>query len=146
MDVLSCHISHKLMRLNTFSIFKVLPELLKVTHDRVIFEEYISFLVFDLFGECETVDEIIALADKLQKDIHNKKEHIFDKLIPDCLLDDLYWEPLVKNVDDKDKKKAFRKVCDQLCIQLIEYAHPYYSGVIERNSILCRVFKYSKEG
>ena len=96
MDVLSCYISCKLMRLNTVSIFRVLPKLQDVTYDRVIFEEYISFLVFDLFGECETVDEIIALADKLQKDIHNKKEHIFDKLIPDCLLDDLYWEPLVK--------------------------------------------------
>ena len=109
MDVLSCDISHKLMRLNTASIFRVLPKLQDVTYDRLIFEEYISFLVFDLFGECETVDEIIALADKLQKDIHDKKEHIFDKLIPDCLLDDLYWEPLVKGVEDKDKKKAFRK-------------------------------------
>ena len=115
MDVLSCYISHKLMRLNTFSICKVLPKLLEVTHDRLTFEEYISFLVFDLFGECETVDEIIALADKLQKDIRDKKEHIFDKLIPDCLRDDLYWEPLVKGVEDNDKKKAFRKVCDQLC-------------------------------
>jgi len=143
MEVLSCYISHKLMRLNTFSIFKVLPGLLKVTHDRAIFEEYISFLVFDLFGECATVDEIIALADKLQKDIRDKKEHIFDKLIPDCLLDDLYWEPLVKGIEDKDKKKAFRKVCDQLCTQLIEYVHPYYSGVIERNSLLCKIFKYS---
>ncbi len=144
MDVLSCYISHKLMRLNTFSIFKVLPGLLKVTHDRVIFEEYISFLVFDLFGECETVDEITALADKLQKDIHDKKKHIFDKLIPDCLLDDLYWEPLVKDVNEKsDKKKAFRKVCDQLCSQLLEYVHPYSSGVMGRNSILCKIFKYS---
>ena len=134
------------MRLNTASIFRVFPKLQEVTYDRAIFEEYISFLVFDLFGECETVDEIISLADRLQKDIHDKKKHIFDKLIPDCLLDDLYWEPLVKGVEDKDKKKAFRKVCDQLCTQLIEYIHPYHSGMVEKNSILCKIFKYSKEG
>ena len=72
------------MRLNTVSIFRVLPKLQDVTYDRAIFEEYISFLVFDLFGECETVDEIIALADKLQKDIHNKKEHIFDIPLSIC--------------------------------------------------------------
>ncbi len=143
MDVLSCRISHKLMRLNTASIFRVLPKLQDVTYDRAIFEEYISFLVFDLFGECETVDEIISLADRLQKDIHDKKKHIFDKLIPDCLLDDLYWEPFVKDTAEKNKKKAFRKVCDQLCSQLIEYIHPYYSGVLGRNSILCKIFKYS---
>jgi len=132
-----------LNRLKSRYLVEVMPKLRKVSSERIVFEEYISFLVDAIFGECETNEEVIALADKLQLAIHNGKKNIFKNIVPDYVIDGLYKEPLLKigsdGVETSDKKIC-RKACELICTQIMRYVHPYFSGVVRRKSLLCNLF------
>lgn len=133
-------------------IVEVIPSLyFWGTRDREVFEDYIFILLREIFMDCTTASEVISLADKLIYDISTEKENIFEKIVSDYALEDLGEDLLLKIAHDRtatDKQKVCRKVCERLCSELIKYTHPYVSGVLNRKSILCELFREQcqKEG
>ena len=122
----------------------IMPSLRKASRDRGVFEEYISILLREIFMDCSTAAEVIALADKLIYDISTEKQNVFGKIVSDYTLKDLGEDLLFKIGYDgieADKQKVCRKACEKLCSELVKYIHPYIEGVLNRRSILCKLFR-----
>ncbi len=125
-------------------IVEVLPSLSRVTRSRRVIESFMPSVIDSVFYNCKTGAEVISLADKLIHDISTEKENVF----ANAAFDYTYWDvdldllfAIGYDGTSKKRKKVYRKACEKLYKELIEYLHPYISGVLNRKSILCKLFR-----
>ena len=130
--------------LQDMDIVDVLPSLSRVTRSRRVIESFMSPVIDSVFYNCKTGSEVISLADKLIHDISTEKQNVF----ANAIFDYKYWDvdldllfAIGYDGTTQKKEKVYRKACEKLYKELIMYIHPYINGVLNRKSILCKLFR-----
>lgn len=104
--------------------FEVVPFLL--IDDEELLHDTISMFINAIFKHCKDLNEILDLADSIQIKRENKEENVF-----------AYAD--FNELIESSGGELYREACEKLSAEILDYLHPYFSGVVCENSALIYV-------